>query len=596
MRAPRFVRWVMWTIMSGIVCVPLAAFGQTTTGQAAAGGGTGTTAAEECPLTSVKTSVDTPIIATIDDQKGTVSGTVTKGDAGTVQICDSDGTQLGSAPVDPTTGAYKVTVKDLKATQKIQAQFINSQNQAGPASSESEVGTCSELAPKTGTAPTLVITTSGTNTASFSGTVPGATSGTIRICVNGVPNTTATGTLDSSGKYDGGTKTFTVNAGDKIVAQQVINATSGQYGPLSNEVAIVAQPAIPEDPNKAVSILIGGVEYAGYSAQSQTTNAFLNIYYRGPATKGWIFPKGISGWARIRLTGAPQQATNGVVSVVSDPTGLTTHDYSTVGQALDYVFGPSVGIAKNWWFVAGIGAITPFSSQNTPVTFVTPAAGTAECTELVSRFSATNGYNPALALNTAANATTCLKGGYTDIAFANQDRSSFLLKYGAGFRTSYPFKMGQCSSSSGSKCSTASAVLDATVGQDASVTGGQLHRFVFKLDGLLPIPTGSSSWLYLFGSSYLRLEANSNLPPLLLASPPSPVTVPSASVIVLPLRQPNRDYYRLGVGLNINQLWCKAFGSGCSTPTQSANGASGSNVSPTTPKVTTTKAGSAPKN
>jgi hypothetical protein len=83
----------------------------------------------------------------------------------------------------------------------------------------------------------------------------------------------------------------------------------------------------------------------------------------------------------------------------------------------------------------------------------------------------------------------------------------------------------------------------------------------------LPIPTGSTSWLYLFGSTYIRLQRNQNLPPLILQTPNPPIAVPSPTVVVLPLVQPNRDYYRLGVGLNINQLWCKAFGSGCSTST-----------------------------
>jgi hypothetical protein len=110
--------------------------------------------------------------------------------------------------------------------------------------------------------------------------------------------------------------------------------------------------------------------------------------------------------------------------------------------------------------------------------------------------------------------------------------------------------------------------VDVTMGQDASVTGGYLHGVVFKVDAILPIPTGSgSSWLYLFGSTYIRLQTNQNLSPLVLQTPPTPITVPSPTVFVLPLRQPNRDYFRLGVGLNINQLWCKAFASSCPTTT-----------------------------
>ena len=139
------------------------------------------------------------------------------------------------------------------------------------------------------------------------------------------------------------------------------------------------------------------------------------------------------------------------------------------------------------------------------------------------------------------------------------------MKYSAGFRTSYPIP--GCDNATDSKCKSADSVLDITFGQDASVTGGKLTGVVFKLDGIFPIPMGGGgSWLYIFGSAYMRLAKNQNYSPLILTTA-SGVTVPSSTVIVLPLEQPNRDYYRLGVGLNINQLFCKAFGSGCDTKT-----------------------------
>jgi hypothetical protein len=297
-----------------------------------------------------------------------------------------------------------------------------------------------------------------------------------------------------------------------------------------------------------VVVAIGGVEYSGYSAQSQTTNGFFNLFYGGPTTKGF------SGWGRIRLTSAPQQATNGVESLISSPSGLTTYDYSNVGQVLDFVAGGAYKLSENWQFVVGFGAVTPLSSQKTPITFVAPSPNTNECTQLVNRFSPAQGYNPGLALNTGASPTTCLAGGYGYVAFSNEDRSSFLLKYGAGFRTTLPSPLS--SSQKNGDSTDPYAVLDTTIGRDESVTGGKLHRLVFKFDAVLPIPTSAnSSWLYLFGSAYIRMSSSQTLAPLFLAAPPNTVTVPSPSVFVLPLRQPNRDYYRIGVGLNINELF-----------------------------------------
>lgn len=521
----------------------------------------GTNAPPKCLTTVYYSDVDTPKLKPIDEQTGQkggqVLGSLPKAENGSVQVCADDGTSIGSANIANTDSFTVTTSHTLKAGQKIQAQFTDSNGHASIPSEAELVGDCSKLASRDGVAPTLSIVSAAGNTMTYSGAVKGAKDGSVRICINNIPKATAS--VDSSGKFDGGTATLQVNAGDEVTAQSVNASATNTYGPLSDKIKMVAQPAAPDHQNQAVAVLIGGVEYSGYSAQSQTTNGFLSLFYQGP------FYHGVTGWGKIRLTSTPQQATNGVVSVISNPTGLTTYDYSNVGQAIDFLGGPVWRFSQYWSLIAAFGAISPLSSQNTPLTFVAPNTGTVECTQLVQRFSPAAGYNPGLSLNTAPNAKTCLAGGYTDIAFANQDRSSFLLKYGGGFRSIYPWKFGQCAKASDSKCSTAYAALDATIGQDAAVTGGALHKLVFKLDGTLPIPTGNSSWLYLFGSSYIRLQRNQNLPPLILATPASPVTLPSPTVFVLPLRQPNRDYYRIGVGLNVNQLWCKAFGTGCAT-------------------------------
>jgi len=131
------------------------------------------------------------------------------------------------------------------------------------------------------------------------------------------------------------------------------------------------------------------------------------------------------------------------------------------------------------------------------------------------------------------------------------------------------------------------------LGQDASVTQGFLRGVVLKLDGTLPIPTGGgSSWLYLFGSAYMRMARNINQNPLILnavqlssITPPAPgePPIPNPLVAVLPLQQPNRDYYRLGVGLNMNQVFCKTFSGTCG----SNSGGSNTDTGTSTPTIKT---------
>lgn len=306
-------------------------------------------------------------------------------------------------------------------------------------------------------------------------------------------------------------------------------------------------------------VLIGGWEQAGYSSLTDTGNPFVHAFLESSGDK-------FSVWGRVRLLSAPQPSTQGIFTVITNPTGqLTTSSFSKTGQSLDFVLGPRVTI-PGWpgshgiSFIADVGATTPLSSQDVAVTYKAPAPGTNECTVLASRFSSAMGYNPGL-VQAPPGSTTCLAGGYTDVAFANQDRSNFLLKYGGGFRAARSI---DCTSSGTDKtqCSPSYAAIDVTFGQDESVTGGKLHAEVFKLDGVLPIQTGGSAWLYIFGSVYLRTSPNRNLAPLIL-TPDTGVTIPSPTAFVLPLRQPDRDYFRLGVGINLAQIFCKISANAC---------------------------------
>lgn len=340
----------------------------------------------------------------------------------------------------------------------------------------------------------------------------------------------------------------------KVNVTQTVPPAAAGVAPATRTTGDVSVVDDPDDSQTTV-ILIAGWEQAGYSSLAQYGNPFVNVFIEG------LREHTISAWGRVRLLSAPQPATQGIVSTFADPTGqITTKSFSDVGQAMDFLIGPRLNLGPHWSAIAEFGATTPLSSQNVAVSYVVPPQGTAECTTLGTRFSSANGYNPGLML-APAGAGTCLVNGYKDIAFSNQDRSNFYLKYGAGFRTSYPFKCNGTSTGK-SPCSPAYGVLDLTLGQDESVTGGYLRSVVFKMDGILPIQLGDASWLYVFGSVYMRLNRNQDLSPLILTTATG-LTIPSPTVAVLPLRQPNRDYYRLGVGINLSQVFCKFSTSAC---------------------------------
>jgi hypothetical protein len=103
--------------------------------------------------------------------------------------------------------------------------------------------------------------------------------------------------------------------------------------------------------------------------------------------------------------------------------------------------------------------------------------------------------------------------------------------------------------------------IDFTLGQDASITGGSFRHLVATVDSIYPLPVPSINFLYIFGSLSERLH---KLPPsqtpLVLqlpaaTGPNSPPPTPNAQILVLPLTQPDRDFYRFGIGVSLNQIF-----------------------------------------
>jgi len=72
------------------------------------------------------------------------------------------------------------------------------------------------------------------------------------------------------------------------------------------------------------------------------------------------------------------------------------------------------------------------------------------------------------------------------------------------------------------------------------------------------VADGNAAYLYLFGSAFAPLGRNQGVSPLILPTAASSA-VPSPGAIVLSLPMPERDFYRLGVGVNLSQVFSKIF-------------------------------------
>lgn len=346
--------------------------------------------------------------------------------------------------------------------------------------------------------------------------------------------------------------------------------------------------------------IIGGVEQAGLSSQPSTTDGFLRVFTRAGKGRNQF-------WAEIRLLSAPQQSSsNGVVAAFTNPSGqITTTSVSNVGNSLDFSLGYErrlVPMSKyTMSLIAGGGGTTPLASNSVSEAFTAPPLGTVECITLYDRFksyfadksynilqnSATNdmGTPPSAGKASGAcllngNSPTTTNGTTTyapinTVGFSNQDRSAFFGKYFAGFRSIYRFKAPNaiaCGDTDAANhiapCSR--GIVDFTVGQDESVSGGRLHGVVFKVEGVQPLPIKGNAFLYIFGSFSMRTSKNQNLPPLILQTATLPATgataVPNVNTVVLPLQQPDRDFYRFGVGVDAVCIFTKIFASSPNCP------------------------------
>ncbi len=366
--------------------------------------------------------------------------------------------------------------------------------------------------------------------------------------------------------------------------------------------------------------MIAGVEQAGLSGKPSETEPFIRLFFRsagirhGPRSEGG---DGLHAWGSVRLLGSPNTgSTSGVVSAFTDPSGsIKTDNFSSVGASVDYRVGLDWQL-KNWTahrnslsIVGGVGASSPLSSDKVFSAVSVPAFGTPECNILYNRFQtyfsdpayhigkglanqATGAFPGASATNACllnlnnpgGTATAVTYSPVTTIAFSNQDRTSFLGKYGVGVRSIHrirPTGVLTCGPTDGPNQTgpCAMGIVDATLGTDASVTGGKfaLNRLVFKVDGIYPLPVKGTTFLYLFGSFTSRLKRNQAVddPPLVLqAANLATVTgvgatgIPNVSSVVLPLLQPDRDFYRFGVGLDVGCVFAKLFGAlpTCSAP------------------------------
>jgi hypothetical protein len=192
--------------------------------------------------------------------------------------------------------------------------------------------------------------------------------------------------------------------------------------------------------------------------------------------------------------------------------------------------------------IASYGAITPLSNnQSQPIVY--------NLTDQI--YQQYKGQQPGSFTTTSCAGATADTPSFTNcyVSFVPYDRTHFYRNYQAGFRLKlYAGDYGEGQY-------RFPGVADLTIGQNEYVTGGKFRDPVIHFGGILPVPRVDA--LYIFGSMDVRASKNrdSNQPQLVLMPPSSSdIKWTDPTVSLVSVEQPNRDRYRIGIGLDLLHL------------------------------------------
>ena len=116
---------------------------------------------------------------------------------------------------------------------------------------------------------------------------------------------------------------------------------------------------------------------------------------------------------------------------------------------------------------------------------------------------------------------------------------------------------GSCDDKSqGQVCPIFPGTFDLTVGQNSNYSGGSLHGWLLRAEAFYPLPF--VPYVHLFFTTWVHVTGrNQTTPPLILDTASSSVTVNSPGVQQVVLPATNRDFYRLGLGVDLVNLISK---------------------------------------
>ena len=284
-------------------------------------------------------------------------------------------------------------------------------------------------------------------------------------------------------------------------------------------------------------------------------------------------------WFTAKIGSVPTPTTASVSSQSSVSTsgipGFNQIELGDITQSLEFHWGPEYAFRSplhsdtSLALIADVGATTPFNAGTGSQVFdlqQQDSSGVAQNTNVVEQFNNNPLFAnqfPALAgalcqeygyqMPNPPQGTTCPAMAATmpsvlHVAFVPPNRSRFYREWAAGLRLRYFSPHSPISFPT---------TIDLKLGQDETVTAGHLSKFVLTVGGDAQIP--KVPWLRVFGSAYLALAKNQNSPPLILPLAQTPVGVSDPTVVVQPIQPASQDYFRIGFGVDVFQIFKQIF-------------------------------------
>lgn len=342
----------------------------------------------------------------------------------------------------------------------------------------------------------------------------------------------------------------------------------------------VAQPArAPGKPGGQFLRTIVGFEQAGASASNSTQKFFFDLLLTRPlhfhlARKrnssaqgkaeegGFDLGPRMRSWGNLRISSVPQQISASVAQFATTFAQTVGElKVNQVAQSFEFLggvdfrllqtpglrLGPDRETSQRITFslVLGGGVITPLTPLDSVQIFKVPSNQPG----FLVRFPQASGKQ--------------------FVAFTLPDRDRFFRQAYGGIRVmTHHFEANGDVSTE-----RLPATLDVTYGFNESVTGGRIRGGVMRLEGFVPLP-GRLHRVYLFGTGLFKPGAHALIEsPFLLDAAPTGTLPTDPNAVVITVPQINRDYYRLGVGIDLVDLvanWKRANPTAASTTTSTS--------------------------